>query len=247
MLLRLIVCTLARKILLHDRIKFAVAAAGVSISVMLVLVQIGLYLGFMQNASNLIDHSTADVWVMGEGNENFDFAGPIDERSYYQVASTPGVAKAERMLLAFGQFRMDDGGQQGVQVIGLDPGATMLVPWNLQAGDLDDLREPGKVSLDVSEFGKLRIDRIGARREISGVRAEVAVLTKGIRSFTTSPFRKAISVGRRAARSAPGCCSGCFARTATSTASASRCCIGRSTRRAPHGSSSRTSATPTSA
>ena len=44
--------TLARKILLHDRVKFAVAAAGVSISVMLVLVQIGLYLGFMQNASS---------------------------------------------------------------------------------------------------------------------------------------------------------------------------------------------------
>ncbi len=180
--------TLARKILLHDRIKFAVAAAGVSISVMMVLVQIGLYLGFMQNASNLIDHSTADVWVMGEGNENFDFAGPIDERAYYQIASTPGVARAERMLLAFGQFRMDDGGQQGVQVIGLQDGATMLVPWNIQAGDLARLREPGKVSIDVSEFGKLRIDRIGARREISGVRAEVAVLTKGIRSFTTSPF-----------------------------------------------------------
>jgi len=34
------VWTLARKILLHDRIKFAVAAAGVSINVMLVLVQI---------------------------------------------------------------------------------------------------------------------------------------------------------------------------------------------------------------
>src|SRR5690242_18801295 len=98
-----IVWTLARKILLHDRVKFAVAAAGVSISVMLVLVQIGLYLGFMQNASNLIDHSTADVWVMGEGSENFDFSAPIDERAFYRVASTPGVAHAERMLLGFGQ------------------------------------------------------------------------------------------------------------------------------------------------
>ena len=111
---------LARKILLHDRIKFAVAAAGVSISVMMVLVQIGLYLGFMQNASNLIDHSKADVWVMGEANENFDFAAPIDERSYYRVVSTPGVAYAERMILAFGQFRLADGGTQGVQVVGLE-------------------------------------------------------------------------------------------------------------------------------
>lgn len=180
--------TLARKILLHDRIKFTVAAAGVSISVMLVLVQIGLYLGFMQNASNLIDHSTADVWVTGEGSENFDFSSPIDERAFYKVASTPGVAHAERMLLAFGQFRLADGGTQGVQVIGLDAGARLLRPWNVVAGDVRRLGEPTAIVTDITEAPKLKVDRVGARREIFGVRAEVVALTRGIRSFTTSPF-----------------------------------------------------------
>ncbi len=180
--------TLARKILLHDRIKFTVAAAGVSISVMMVLVQIGLYLGFMQNASNLIDHSHADVWVMGDANENFDFAAPIDERAYYRVASTPGVARAERMILGFGQFRLDDGGTTGVQVVGLEDGSRLLRPWNVTGGDIEAIREPNKIAVDTTEFGKLRIDRIGARREIFGARAEVVALTTGIRSFTTSPF-----------------------------------------------------------
>lgn len=180
--------TLARKILLHDRIKFAVAAAGVSISVMLVLVQIGLYLGFMQNASNLIDHAQADVWVTGEGSENFDFSSPIDDRAFYQVASTPGVARAERLLLAFGQFRLADGGTQGVQVIGLDPGARLLRPWNVVAGDVRRLGQPGAIVTDVSEAPKLKVGRVGERREIFGARAEVVALTCGIRSFTTSPF-----------------------------------------------------------
>lgn len=180
--------TLARKILLHDRIKFAVAAAGVSISVMMVLVQIGLYLGFMQNASNLIDHSHADVWVTGEGNENFDFAAPMDESAYYKVASTPGVARAERMILAFGQFRLADGGTQGVQVVGVENDAELLRPWNVIEGDVDRIREPGKITVDRTEFGKLKIDAVGARREIFGARAEVVALTNGIRSFTTSPF-----------------------------------------------------------
>lgn len=179
---------LARKILLHDRIKFAVAAAGVSISVMMVLVQIGLYLGFMQNASNLIDHSKADVWVMGEANENFDFAAPIDERSYYRVMSTPGVAYAERMILAFGQFRLADGGTQGVQVVGLENDARLLTPWNVVAGDVKRLAESGAISIDTSEFEKLKVNQLGARREIFGASAEVVAMTKGIRSFTTSPF-----------------------------------------------------------
>ncbi|MBE7451964.1 MAG: ABC transporter permease [Kofleriaceae bacterium] len=180
--------TLARKILLHDRIKFTVAAAGVSISVMLVLVQIGLYLGFMQNASNLIDHATADVWVTGEGSENFDFSAPIDERAFYRVASVPGVAHAERMLLAFGQFRLADGGTQGVQVVGLEPGGRLLRPWNVVAGDPAHIHQAGAIMVDVTEAAKLKLDRVGERREIFGVRAEVVGLTRGIRSFTTSPF-----------------------------------------------------------
>jgi putative ABC transport system permease protein len=182
------VWNLARKILLHDRIKFAVAAAGVSISVMMVLVQIGLYLGFMQNASNLIDHSRADVWVMGEANENFDFAAPIDERAYYRVKSTPGVADAERMILAFGQFRLEDGGTQGVQVVGLEHDARLLRPWNVVAGDARRLAESGAISIDTSEVGKLKVNQLGARREIFGAEAEVVAMTRGIRSFTTSPF-----------------------------------------------------------
>ncbi len=180
--------TLARKILLHDRTKFLVAAAGVSVSVLLVLVQVGLYFGFMENASTLIDHARADLWVTGEGNENFDFAGAIDERAVYRVASTPGVLRAEPMLLAFGQFKLRTGGTQGVQVVGLPRGARLLGPWNLVEGDAGRMAEADGLVLDRTEFGKLLIDRLGDRAEISGVRAQVVGLTHGIRSFTTSPF-----------------------------------------------------------
>jgi len=179
---------LARKILLHDRVKFAVAAAGVSISVLLVLVQIGLYYGFMENASTLIDNGKADLWVAGRGNDNFDFAGPIDERLYYKVAETPGVARAERMILAFGQFKLPEGGTQGVQVVGIEPTARLAGPWNVVQGDARHLRDADGIVVDRTEFAKLKIDAIGARREITGSRARVVGLTEGIRSFTTSPF-----------------------------------------------------------
>ena len=85
--------TLARKLLLHDKLRFGVAIAGVSVSVMLVLVQVGLYFGFMDTASSIIDASHADIWVGKAGNESFEFASPSDERAYYKVASVPGVAR----------------------------------------------------------------------------------------------------------------------------------------------------------
>src|SRR3982750_4356713 len=101
--------TLARKLLLHDRLRFVVAIAGVSVSVMLVLVQVGLYFGFMETASSIIDHGSADIWVGKKGNDAFEFATPFDERAYYKVVSVPGVERADRVLINFAQFKLDNG------------------------------------------------------------------------------------------------------------------------------------------
>jgi putative ABC transport system permease protein len=183
--------TLARKLLLHDRLRFAVAIAGVSVSVMLVLVQVGLYFGFMDTASSVIDASTADLWVGKRGNEAFEFASPFDERAYYKVASVAGVDRAERVLINFTQFKLADGGDLGVQIVGVEttPGrAPLLAPWHVVAGDADRLRDPGAIVVDRSEYPKLKIDRVGHTTEIAGVHARVVALTEGIRSFTTSPI-----------------------------------------------------------
>jgi putative ABC transport system permease protein len=127
---------LARKLLLHDRLRFAVAIAGVSVSVMLVLVQVGLYLGFMDTASSIIDASGADIWVGKKSNESFEFATPFDERTFYKVTSVPGMARAERVLMNFAQLKLADGGDLGVQVVGIETTAgvrPMLGPWNVIA------------------------------------------------------------------------------------------------------------------
>jgi putative ABC transport system permease protein len=182
---------LARKLLLHDRLRFAVAIAGVSVSVMLVLVQVGLYFGFMDTASSVIDASKADLWVGKKSNESFEFATPFDERAFYKVKSVPGVAHAERVLMSFAQLKLADGGDLGVQVVGVETAPNrrpLLAPWNVVAGDARRLAEPGAIALDRSEYPKLKIDRVGHRAEISGVRAEVVAMTSGIRSFTTSPI-----------------------------------------------------------
>ena len=183
--------TLARKLLLHDRLRFAAAIAGVSVSVTLVLVQVGLYFGFMDTASSIIDASSADLWVGKAGNESFEFASPFDERAYYKVASVPGVARAERVVMNFAQLKLGNGGDLGVQVVGIEevPGVPpLLAPWHVIAGDADRLREPGAIVVDRSEYPKLKIDRVGYTTEIAGVRAEVVAMTRGIRSFTTSPI-----------------------------------------------------------
>jgi putative ABC transport system permease protein len=179
---------LARRLLFHELVRFAVAAAGVSVSVMLVLVQVGLYFGFMQSASLLADHSTADAWVTLEGFDNFEAPTPMDERLALRVDETPGVARTERVLVAFAPFKVDDGGNAQVQVVGLQPGGTLLRPWSLVAGDVTRLAETGAIVVDRGARDKLHLEAVGERTELSGVMATAVAMTDGIRSLSNVPF-----------------------------------------------------------
>ena len=53
--------SIARKNLFHDKIRFVITLIGVTFSVVLIFAQVGIYLGFMQNASVVIDNTDADI------------------------------------------------------------------------------------------------------------------------------------------------------------------------------------------
>ena len=48
---------LAQRNLFHDKVRLAVTLTGIVFSVVLIVVQLGLFLGFTTATSNLIDHS----------------------------------------------------------------------------------------------------------------------------------------------------------------------------------------------
>jgi len=105
--------------------------------------------------------------------------------------AAPSARDAALAAPAVAQFKLANGGDLGVQVVGIEttPGVKpLLAPWHVVAGDPRRLAEPGAIVVDRSEYPKLKIDRVGHRAEVSGVRAEVVALTSGIRSFTTSPI-----------------------------------------------------------
>jgi ABC-type antimicrobial peptide transport system permease subunit len=48
---------IARKNLFHDKTRLAITVVGITFSVVLIFAQFGLYLGFMRNASIIIDNT----------------------------------------------------------------------------------------------------------------------------------------------------------------------------------------------
>ena len=82
---------LATKILLDDKTRFLTTVSGVAFSVMLVIVQVGIFLGMLENASITIERLEADLWVTAKNTPNIDFANTFPELYVHRVRSVPGV------------------------------------------------------------------------------------------------------------------------------------------------------------
>src|SRR3974390_1842160 len=92
---------LALKMLLHDKLKFFITVSGVAFAVTLVLVQVGLFIGLLDNATVTINHTDADLWVTSKETPNIDFAHLFPESMVNRVRSAPGVARADNLLVYF--------------------------------------------------------------------------------------------------------------------------------------------------
>jgi putative ABC transport system permease protein len=91
-------------------------------------------------------------------------------------------------VIGFADWRMPGGATTPVFVIGSDLRAGGLQPWDLVEGRIEALTTPKAVAVDRTYFERLGVAGIGATAEIRQQPVQVAAVTDGIRSFTTTPF-----------------------------------------------------------
>jgi len=179
---------LAWKNLIHDRVRLGVTLTGIVFALVLVLIQFGLFLGFLDTTANIVANSKADLWITAPGIPHVNGATPFPESRRYRALSVDGVAKAEKYNIQFVNWKLPGGSQEAVQIVGFDLDSGLGGPWNLIAGSVEDLRGEDTVIVDELYKEKLGVTGIGHIAEIQGKRARVVGFTRAIRSFTTSPY-----------------------------------------------------------
>jgi putative ABC transport system permease protein len=179
---------LARRNLFHDRVRLIVTLTGIAFSVVLMVVQWGLFQGFSTSTAAIIDHSGADIWVAAKDTAYLEQAVPFNERKYYQVLATPGVAQAVKYIVRWSVWKQPGGRAESVAIVGCDPDSAMGGPFNLVSGDAQQLKQPNAIIIDRIYSDKLDAHKLGDTVEINGYRAKVVGFTDGIRAFTTSPY-----------------------------------------------------------
>jgi len=180
--------TLAFRNFFHDRLRFIATVIGIVFSIVLVTVQMGLYLGFGRTVTTMIDHVSADLWIMPHGTKCFEDPSLLDASKRNRALSINGVAAAIPVVIGFADWRLPNGGTTPVFIIGSDLRSGGLLPWDLVEGRIEALSTPRAVAVDRSYFDRLGISGMGATAEIRQHLVRVTAVTNGIRSFTTTPY-----------------------------------------------------------
>src|SRR5271155_4844122 len=151
---------LALKMLLDEKARFAATVLGVGFSAALVLVQVGLFFGLLENASITIDRLPADLWVTARNTPNVDFGNPFPETYVQRVRSVPGVAWADNLIVWYALVTLPTGAQESVVYYALEDFTAWNFPWNIESGDPAVLRRGRYAMLDASaerRFGPFHI------------------------------------------------------------------------------------------
>jgi putative ABC transport system permease protein len=181
--------SLARKNLLHDRIRFAITLAGVAFAVTLVLVQVGLFLGLLDKATVTIEKSNADIWIVGRNTPNIDFGRPIPETLVLRARGVEGVERAENAIVQFLTIQLPNGATENALVYGLENGEVWNLPWKLEEGRGGaDLNRGFNLVMDRSASRRFGAFNVGDYRELSGRGFRITGRSAEAESFTTTPI-----------------------------------------------------------
>ncbi|MGP0070296.1 MAG: ABC transporter permease [Isosphaeraceae bacterium] len=179
---------LALKMLLDEKARFAATVLGVGFAAALVLIQVGIFFGLLENASITIDKIDADLWITSRNAPNVDFGNPFPEGYVQRVRSIPGVARADNLIVWYAIVALPTGAKESIVYYGLEDFPAWRFPWDVESGDPADLRRGRYMMLDTSAERRFGPFQAGDYREVSGQRLKIIGRTRQALSFTTSPI-----------------------------------------------------------
>jgi len=111
----------------HNKVKLAVAAAGVVVAVMLMLVQLGIRQGALDNSVAVARRVTADLVVVSPRTKTIFASAQFPRRLLYRLGSSEDVVEIGEMYMGQGRFRNPWNKLEfPVSIYGINPHSPMM-------------------------------------------------------------------------------------------------------------------------
>src|SRR5262249_3085766 len=153
---------LALKMLLDEKPRFAATVLGVGFAAALVLIQVGIFFGLLENASITIDRMGADLWVTSRNAPNVDFGNPFSEGYVRRVRSIPGVARADNLIVWYAIVALPTGAKESVVYYGLEDFPGWRFPLGRRVGRPG--RSPPRAVRAARRLGRAPVRGVPGRR-----------------------------------------------------------------------------------
>lgn len=182
---------LAWKMLTGDRTKYFGIVFGVAFGTLLIAQQSSIFVGLMRRTSSqIIDITSADIWVMDQRQRNVDDIRPMPDARLYRVRGVAGVEWAVRLSKSMVRVKTLNGNfTQGI-LVGLDEASFTGAPLDMLEGNYLDLRRPDGVILDFDGYKQLFPGEpvtIGRTLDMNDRRAVIVGICKVTPPFQTFP------------------------------------------------------------
>jgi putative ABC transport system permease protein len=179
--------SLALSTVIYEWRRYLAAVAALAFSGLLILAQVGMFVGMGKAFTATIDRSRADLFVLPAKAESLMNTGGMPRRLMPVVYLDPSVAEVSDMDDDGGMFSNLNQGKDkkrnyvNITSVGTEPGALTL-PTDFTDATRQALQEPYAVAIDESALGALGV-KLGDKAALDGHAVKVAAVLHGYQNI----------------------------------------------------------------
>jgi putative ABC transport system permease protein len=144
---------IALRMLMGERAKYLGLIFAIAFSTFLLENQTSIFAGILKRtASQVLDVTDAEVWVMDPRTEYFEQTRALKETDLFRVRGVPGVRYAVRLFKGTPVARAPDGTFSQSIVLGLDDATLAGARRKMLLGSWERLREPDTAVIDKAGY-----------------------------------------------------------------------------------------------
>jgi putative ABC transport system permease protein len=141
------VVNLTIKDLLHEPTRLVLVIMGLTVSLLMVHIGIGMITGTLDESTQVIENSDYDSYILQKNRPNIMMGGTISDEIYDKVKSLSCVDDVDRIISDWIDVKFKDK-DTGIDVIGIEYNNKHLQPWDIIEGNIDDLKKNNTIIVD---------------------------------------------------------------------------------------------------
>lgn len=181
----------ALRMLMSERAKYLGLIFAIAFSTFLLENQTSIFAGILKRtASQVLDVTDADVWVMDPRTQYFEQTRALKETDLFRVRGVRGVRYAVRLFKGTPVARAPDGTFSQTIALGLDDATLAGAPRKMLLGSWERLREPETVVIDKAGYVLLFPGQpleLGRTLELNDHKVTIAGISDASAPFVSFP------------------------------------------------------------